>query len=148
MVVKVEMVGAGPMVGEARQLTQKLGLESQVDFLGRLPIGDLARVIQASHVNIHTSVAEGWGYSIMEAAASGVPTVAYRAPGVIDAVLDGQTGLLVRRDSEALANGIQQVLASPGRWQGACRAFAEKHTWDVASRLWEELLTSIATKCL
>ena len=42
------------------------------------------------------SVKEGWGLAIMEAAAQGTPTLAYRsAGGVTESIVDGETGLLV-----------------------------------------------------
>jgi glycosyltransferase involved in cell wall biosynthesis len=54
------------------------------------------RYMQASDVLLLPSYREGFGSVIIEASACQIPTIAYRIDGVIDAVLDGKTGLLVR----------------------------------------------------
>ncbi len=51
----------------------------------------------ASDVLLLPSYREGFGSVIIEAAACGIPTIAYRIDGVIDAVIDGSTGILVER---------------------------------------------------
>jgi len=57
---------------------------------------------------------EGMPNSPLEAAASGVPTVGTRATGVVDAVLDGKTGLLVDTgDARGLAAALSRYLTDP-----------------------------------
>ena len=51
--------------------------------------------MSSADVLVLPSMREGFGTVIIEAAASGIPTIAYRINGVIDAVIDGSTGLLV-----------------------------------------------------
>ena len=58
------------------------------------------------------SAREGWGMSLTEAAACGTPAVATRIPGHTDAVVDGETGVLVERDDDqALGDAIADLLA-------------------------------------
>ena len=47
-------------------------------------------------LQLNTSQGEGWGLCVLEAAALGVPTVAFDVDGLRDAVRDGETGWLVR----------------------------------------------------
>jgi lipopolysaccharide/colanic/teichoic acid biosynthesis glycosyltransferase len=58
---------------------------------------------------------EGFPTVALEAAAAGKPVVTTRATGAMDAVLDGQTGILLpQRDAAALAAALGRVLAEPG----------------------------------
>jgi glycosyltransferase involved in cell wall biosynthesis len=57
---------------------------------------------------------EGFPYTLLEAAAMGLPVVATEVTGCVDAVVDGQTGLLVpTEDVTALTGAMQKLLASP-----------------------------------
>jgi glycosyltransferase involved in cell wall biosynthesis len=60
---------------------------------------------------IQPSWHEGWGYNVLEAACSGVPTVGTRISATIDAVVEGETGVLVQvKDPKAMANAIAELL--------------------------------------
>ncbi len=76
---------------------------------------------------------EGWGIVAMEAAAYGVPVIAYDIAGLRDAVVNGMTGVLVRPNSAALATAACQVLADPPLWRrlsAAARERAVTLSWD------------------
>src|SRR5262249_23198414 len=80
---------------------------------------------------------EGWGITVIEAAACGTPTVATAVPGLRDAVRDGETGLLVPPgDVAALRDAIGRVCndeALRGRLATAGRDWAGRFTWDAAA---------------
>lgn len=62
------------------------------------------------------SYREGFGNVVIEAAALGVPTVGTDIPGLRDAVVDGETGVLVpAKDATALAAALRALLADPAR---------------------------------
>jgi len=64
---------------------------------------------------IQASWHEGWGYNVLEAACSGVPAVGTRISATIDAILDGETGLLVPvKDPPAMAAAVVRVLTDQG----------------------------------
>jgi phosphatidylinositol alpha-1,6-mannosyltransferase len=84
--------------------------------------------------------AEGFGIVFVEAAACGVPTVAGRSGGSHEAVVDGETGLVVEsRDVRAVRNAIERLVADDGlraRLGAAGRVRAEASSYDVlAGRL-------------
>ena len=87
-----------------------------------------------SLLHLNTSQGEGWGLCVLEAAALGVPTVAYDVDGLRDAVRDGETGWLVR-DGEQLADVVDQALkelSDHARRQAvaaACRRWAAQFDW-------------------
>ena len=82
----------------------------RVHVAGRSPEPEL--YMAAADVFCLPSYREGFGMSLLEAAAAGLPAVASRIYGLTDAVEDGVTGLLVDvRNANALATGLEQLLA-------------------------------------
>jgi phosphatidylinositol alpha-1,6-mannosyltransferase len=75
---------------------------------------------------------EGFGMVAIEAAASGTPTVAFPVGGVVDAVADGRSGILVAEgDYRAFADAVVSICKT-GRPGGVeCRAHAKLFGWDV-----------------
>ena len=84
--VNLFIIGSGPEEPRLRKLTSELKLQDHAIFKGRVSDNELSNIVASSWLNVHTSVTEGWGYSILEASAAGTPTIAYDVPGVRDAV--------------------------------------------------------------
>ena len=144
--VSLVIVGDGPLLPDLRAMASKLGLSNHVTFLGRLPDEVLAQTVGRSWLNIHCSTSEGWGLSVVEAAAAGVPTVAYAVPGITDTVRDGKTGRLVADgDVRALSVAAEEVLASPEEWTRRCIERREDWNWDATANLWERHLYRVST---
>lgn len=86
---------------------------------------------------------EGFGMVAIEAAAHGLPTVAFAVGGVVDAVQDGVSGRLVANaDYPALVSAVVALLQPPtSRLRESARAFAEGFAWPrFEDRLWAALL--------
>lgn len=142
---KLFMVGEGPLLDSIKKIVAVLGIGKHVLLTGRLSDSELISLIQRSHVNVHCSMTEGWCLSAMEAAACGVPTVAYRVPWLAESVIDGRTGLLVDDgNSAALADGIETVLRNPGSWSENCRTHALEFSWENSASKWENHLKAVA----
>ena len=109
-------------------------------FHGYQPDAVRDSLLNRSWATTATSVAEGWGCSVIEAAAWGVPCVALTAPGIDDSVLDGRTGWLVGPGQDfghALADALAE-LADERRARGIaanCQAWARCFTWDRSAEL-------------
>jgi glycosyltransferase involved in cell wall biosynthesis len=94
---------------------------------------------------------EGFPNAILEAHAAGKPVVATRATGVVDAVLDGVTGVLVPvGDAETLAKGLESLLrnrdtatrmGSAGR-ERVRREFQQERIWGALAREYSHLLSA------
>jgi glycosyltransferase involved in cell wall biosynthesis len=135
--VRFVVVGSGPELPKLMTLAEDLNLRPAISFLGRVDRLRLSQVLSQAWVNIHCSTAEGWGLSLLEAAASGVPTVAYRVPGLIESVAEGVSGLLVNDGNpEALATGVTGILPKIREWTAACREYSERFNWDAAASAW------------
>jgi glycosyltransferase involved in cell wall biosynthesis len=66
-------------------------------------------------VLVQPSWHEGWGYNVLESACSGVPAIGTRISATIDAIVDGETGLLVPvKDPNAMANALVRILRDGG----------------------------------
>jgi len=91
-------------------------------------------VLCRAWVLVHPGVREGWGLNVLEAAACGTPTVAYRVAGLCDSVRDGVTGFLARNgDVKDLANKIVRVLGDEAlreRLSRNCLKYARRFSWD------------------
>lgn len=73
---------------------------------------------------------EGFGMVAIEAAAHGIPTVAFATGGIVDAVLDKQSGFLVENAQyEQFAKQVQQVFQSPFAAKD-CHQFAASFAWQ------------------
>jgi glycosyltransferase involved in cell wall biosynthesis len=142
--VKLFMVGIGPELRNLKNLSEKLNLSDVIEFTGRLNKENLSSLVARSWLNVHTSITEGFGISIIEAASCGTPTVAYDVPGIADSVEDGGSGIKVSNgDREALADAVFSILRSPERWWASSKETAKKYSWDKTAELWEKLIQEI-----
>ena len=90
---------------------------------------------------------EGFGMVAIEAAAHGLPTVAFATGGIVDAVAEGQSGhLVVPGDYPALAQAALHVLADgPGAWQTRTSTFAAQFAWPTLGKRMLEALSVKST---
>jgi glycosyltransferase involved in cell wall biosynthesis len=109
---KLIIAGKGDCHKELDELVKKLDIDSDsVKIYKNITEQEKVEILQRAWVYVATSMKEGWGISIIEANACGTPIVAYKVPGLQDAVKNRQTGLLVKNgDIEELANTINRLL--------------------------------------
>lgn len=145
--LEATFIGDGPERAKLESCTKKLGVTNHVNFTGKISDKNLAAAVAGAWLNIHTSVTEGWGFSILEASASGTPTVAYDVPGVRDAIENGLNGTKVRNeDRKALAEAAIKILKNPEPWWSSSPKVAEKYSWDVTAEKWEKLLKEVVAE--
>lgn len=101
--------GTGTML---KRRVRDLGMDGNVIFLGSR--NDVGEILAASDVGILCSHQEGFSNAVLEAMAAGLPMVVTEVGGNAEAVIDGETGLVVpARDSKALAAAILRVAGDP-----------------------------------
>jgi len=119
--------------GYMRERLQRMAGEG-VELMGRVGDSSKVELMSRAHVLLFPAVREGWGLAITEANARGTPVVAYDVPGVRDAVVNGETGILVKPDDwKAMACKTLSLLENePLRRKLAARAieFAAPLSWD------------------
>jgi glycosyltransferase involved in cell wall biosynthesis len=146
----VFVVGDGDRAGWYRDLTEELGIESRVHFLGKLPHQDLPKVYAAVDIVVLPSqLQESFGLVLIEAMACGKPVIASNLPGVRSVVSNGDDGLLVRPgDVDDLVEKMQMLLgdARHRREMGTRghKKVEEKYAWSkvipLLAQVYEEVL--------
>lgn len=88
-------------------LVMRLGLDDKICFLGPIPHKELVKWYQSSSVVVNPSLSESFGISIVEGMACGIPVVGTKVGGMLETILDGETGLLVEPEHpDLLAEAI------------------------------------------
>ena len=145
--IRLFIIGSGPEEENMKKLTNELNMKDSVVFIGRISNEELSKIVASSWLNIHTSVTEGWGLSILEAAATGTPTVAYEVPGVSDVIENGLNGLKIKDgDRDALTKAAFSILSDPEKWWSSSIEVAKKYSWDKTASLWEDMMKKISGK--
>lgn len=125
----LEIAGDGTCLSALRGLVDELDLANHVHFLGQ--VRDVSRLLARTSLFVLPSLSEGISLTILEAMARGLPVVTTRVGGNIEAVVEGETGLLVPPgDPGELAAAICRLQRDPeqGRALGrAGRARVEDH---------------------
>jgi glycosyltransferase involved in cell wall biosynthesis len=105
------IAGKGDHEPILKELAAKLGLRDTVKFLGFVSERDKIKILSQSSVSAIASEKEGWGISVIESNAAGVPVVGYNVEGLRDSIRHQDTGLLVKNgDIAGLASGLAKLL--------------------------------------
>lgn len=138
----LRIVGAAPPDGAAyaRSLHDAVadaGMITSTSFDGALLRSALAERLRLAALVLVPSHSETYGLVALEAAASGVPVIAAATGGLREAVLDGETGVLLESDEPAVwAAAIERVLGDAAlaqRMGEAARAHALRHSWQAST---------------
>ena len=130
------VVGDGHLRASLEDLAQTLGLAQRVRFTGFVNRTELLDIYARSDLMVLASGVtsashEGFGIVYLEAAASGVPSLAARLAGAAEAVEEGRSGMFVDEPTiENLAEALGRFLRGEIRFdRQACRNFAHRFTW-------------------
>lgn len=121
---------------QLQNLIKKYGLESEVEFLFSISDQELLQLYRQAKLFILTSINEGYhfeGYGLvfLEAAASGLPIVGTLNNGIVDAVRDGESGLLVpQSNTQKAAQAVIKILGDKNLYN---RFSASSYRWAQAN---------------
>lgn len=146
------VAGAGPDEGRLREMSRTFGIEERVRFLGEVDNAVKAALYELCDIFVLPNRIlggtdwEGFGIVFLEAALAAKPAVGGKNGGVADAVVDGETGLLVNTDENACetAAAIRRLLLDDGLrarlgMNGRLRA-KECFSWDVIGAGFQAML--------
>ena len=138
--LRYAVVGTGEEQEALEAEARELGVADRVRFLSAVPDRDLPALYNAAEIYLGVSRlleqrVEGFGISLAEASACGLPVVAGRSGGIPAAVRDGETGLLVDAERvEAVVEAVGTLLDDPAlraRLGAAGRRAVESHyNWE------------------
>jgi phosphatidylinositol alpha-1,6-mannosyltransferase len=138
--LRYAVVGSGEEREALEAEARELGVADQVRFLTDVPDRDLPALYNCADIYLGVSRlmeqrVEGFGISLAEASACGIPVIAGRSGGIPAAVRDGETGLLVDADGvDPVVEAVSGLLGDPARRArlGAAgrRAVESHYNWD------------------
>jgi glycosyltransferase involved in cell wall biosynthesis len=109
--LRVVGTGAAREIERLRRLATSLEVAGSVQFMGRLSDEERDRALGSFEVLALASLREGWGLVVSEAARFEVPSVVYPVPGLLDAVRDGETGIISKHATpRSLADALITIL--------------------------------------
>jgi glycosyltransferase involved in cell wall biosynthesis len=147
---KLIVIGEGDGRPVFQQLSYKLNIDHATTFTGFLPLEEKVRLLNRMQLVVNTSAKEGWGLTVTEANACGAPAVASNVPGLRDAVIDGETGLLYEYGNiEQLAEKILLLLRDQNlrsRLSSAALKYAQSLTWDNSAKVMLDVIEKVIQK--
>jgi glycosyltransferase involved in cell wall biosynthesis len=145
--LRLDIAGTGDHRPALERLAAELGQTDAVSFHGFVSEERKISLLRTTWANLFPSPKEGWGITVVEAAACGTPSLASDSPGLRDSVRHMETGYLVpHSDVDALAARMLELAGNPAlvaRLGGAARRFAERLTWERAAAETERHLQDI-----
>ena len=134
--LQVVLIGEGSERPALEALRDELGATDWVSMPGRVDDDELVSWYRRAWAVASSSQREGWGMTLTEAAACGTPAVATAIAGHADAVLDGESGLLVS-DVRDLAPALGRLLGDEvlrSRLSKGALSRARWFTWEATAR--------------
>lgn len=149
------VIGSGSLRGDIERLAHAIGVEHAIRLCGSLSDAERDAWLDRAHVLTMPSrlpagdaAGEGFGIVFLEAGMHGIPSVAGNVGGAVDAIVGGETGLLVDpTDHVAVGNAIADLLVDRERADrmGAAGArHAEGFAWPRIARRVEDVLLGLA----
>ena len=139
---KAKLVVAGR--AEQKYLRKLMELKKKLDLKRaelriNIPGEEKKHLFAKAKTLVYTSIREGWGQTVLEAAVCKTPTIAYNVPGLRDSVKHMKTGILVEPgDIEQLANELIRLLIDQelrDRLAENAHRYAQQYSWDKTAKI-------------
>lgn len=137
--VELIVVGDGPDRDMLIGLSKSEGVERRVHFTGQKKLDEIPKYLAIAEVFARLSRSEGLGTSFLEAMAAGLPVVATSVGGIVDFLVDGETGVVAKvNDPKDAAEKISRLLDNPLLLQKIAEKgrimVEERFTWEKVAR--------------
>ena len=144
---RLVIIGDGPELERIRRACRAVG---SIELLGRVSDDERTKLLEEAWLLVTSTHHEGWGMTVLEAAACGTPALSFDVPGIRDVIVDGETGELIDGEggdpATTFALAWKALVADPerlARYGRAARTRAEASSWATTIDAWEALLDEV-----
>lgn len=133
--VSLLVLGVGEEDVKLQKLSESLGVENRVKFLGFIDYKEIPKYFSVSDIFVRPSRSEGFGNSFIEAMASKLPVIATPVGGIVDFLDDKETGVFCAPNNpQSISNAVKQILQDEKLKNHIIdRGFSrvnERYSWD------------------
>ncbi|MHB9129425.1 MAG: glycosyltransferase family 4 protein, partial [Candidatus Humimicrobiaceae bacterium] len=151
--ISLRLVGSGDRVEHFKMFAQKLGINTNIRFMGPKINNELALEYQHAKVIVLPSIteAEAFGMVLIEAMNNKKPVIGSHIGGIPYVIDDGENGILVSpKDPEALADAIIKIIKDPvlakKMGENGYKKVKENFTWDMQIKKTKKLIEECLNK--
>lgn len=144
----LRLIIAGPMNGKygakVRALVEQSPYKNDIDCLGPVSTDKKLELYRKCHIITVTSIKEGWGLIVTEAASQGTPAIVYDVDGLRDSVRHKETGIVTECKPDALASAVIRMFESKQDYQSMRVAgwrWSKTITFDKSVAQFEKIIT-------
>lgn len=146
--VKLLVVGEGEEADNLSIEIKTLLLEKKVFLVGLVPPGEVVDYYSISDIFVRPSLSEGLGNVFLEAMAAGVPIIGTPVGGIVDFLINGETGLFCEaQNPQSVAEKIKLLLQNEALRQklivNGKKIVTEKYDWSKISVQMEEIFKKL-----
>lgn len=127
---------------------EEMGIVNKVKFWGFVNQEKKFELLARAQVLTNPSIREGWGLVNIEANAVGTPVVAYKSPGLIDSVKDGQSGIICKTNTpESMADEVLNLLGNSQLYiklQKGATIWSKQFSWKKSKAISLKLINKIS----
>lgn len=134
--IKLWIVGRGDekYVKHLKQIIEEKKIDKKVEFFGFVSDEKKFELMKKAHILIASSIKEGWGLIVSEAAIVGTPSVVYNVSGLRDVVKDNVNGLICEQNNYLeIAKNVEKLLNNQALYkklQAGAISEKKKYNWD------------------
>jgi len=129
-----------------KKLAESLKIDQNVTFYGFLEEKKKNELLKRAWVLVMTSLKEGWGLTVLEAAFLSTPSVVYNSSGLNESVIDGKTGLICKKNTpQDLAKIIGKIIIDKklrNTLGKNAQKFARQFSWNESAKEFMKLINS------
>jgi len=133
--IQLNIAGQGNLMHPLERLARKLAVAERVNFMGRVPTGQMPQLYRDNDIFVMSSAHEGMSNAMLEAMACGLPIVTTRCEGIEELIANN--GIVVDRPGAGLiARAIKALVDDPARYEQMSAAAvkqAQQFTWSSAA---------------
>jgi len=148
--IKFLLGGEGPLLEQVRTELAELVYQKRAEIAGWIPHDELPEYLNRMRLLVLPSDYEGLGVITLEAMACGTPVLAPPVGGVVDVVIDGETGFIMKDNSpDCISRNVIRAMKHPSldRISQNAHEFVKKgYTFKAVQERWSKLIVSLESE--